>query len=370
MGNVNIKYQKTEREEAFYKTLKDRVDRYFEERHLSRYGNWAISLKIIFLLTLFFTSYGLMISNRFSPGMTLVWAVVFGLTSIMMALNITHDASHNALYHSKKLNQLLFYCFNLIGGSSYLYHLNHVKIHHSFPNVMGIDADLNQPRPFFRLSPDGPDKKIYHYQFLYAPLFYLGYTIFLIFLKDFQDFKYLKKKDSPLLDIQHPRREYVIFWITKVFYVTYALVLPLWLLDIAWWKIILGYLFVNALMSLLALTVQVLIHTNDHAHYIRLDENGRIPRHWAVHTLENTADLHADSRVLTFLLGGLNTHAIHHLFPGICHIHYVPLTRILVETAKEFNLQYTNFTLWESLKSHFNLLKKLAQGKGEQFIFN
>ena len=126
------------------------------------------------------------------------------------------------------------------------------------------------------------------------------YTLCLIFLKDFEDFKFIPKKDSPLLNVSHPRREYVAFFLTKIFYVTYALVLPLLFLNIVWWKIILGYLFVNVLMSILAVGFQVLIHTNDKAHFIELDEDGVIHRNWAVHTLMNTTDIMAESRIVTF----------------------------------------------------------------------
>ena len=250
---------------------------------------------------------------------------------------------------------------NLLGSSGYLYSLNHVKIHHSFPNVVDIDADLNQGVPFLRVSPGNPIFWFHRFQHIYAPFIYSFYTLFLIYLKDFEDFKFIPKKDSPLLNVKHPTREYFIFFISKAIYITYALVLPIMLLDFAWWKIVLAYLFVNFLMSIVAVGVQVLIHTNDRAHFAELEEDGTIDRDWAVHTVMNTTDLMATNRTLTFWLGGLNTHTVHHLIPGICHIHYVDLTKILRKTADEFGLVYTNFSLWQSLKSHFKFLKYLGR---------
>jgi linoleoyl-CoA desaturase len=46
------------------------------------------------------------------------------------------------------------------------------------------------------------------------------------------------------------------------------------------------------------------------------------------------------NRTATWFLGGLNLHLIHHMFPGICHVHYPPLSRILKATAEEFGMQY------------------------------
>jgi len=236
-----------------------------------------------------------------------------------------------------------------------------VRIHHTYPNVVGIDADINQPNPLLRVSPGAPKYTFHRYQHLYAPFIYMFYTLFLIFIKDFEDFRFIPKKDSPLLRVQHPRKEYYLFFISKLFYITYALILPLIFLDIVWWKIILGYLFVNILMSMIAVGVQVLIHTNDRAHFVETDSKGIIHRNWAVHTLLNTSDLMAENKFVTFILGGLNTHTVHHLFPGICHIHYPQLTKILKETAKEFHLTYTNLSLLQSVRSHYNFLKALGR---------
>ena len=296
-----------------------------------------------------------------SPGMVLFWAILFGLISSFIGLNIVHDASHNALFKKRIWNKLLLFSMNLIGSMGYTYRLNHVKIHHNFPNVIGIDADLNQASPFIRFSPGADKHSLHRYQHLYAPFIYLFYTLNLIFIKDFQDFKFIPKKDSPLLDIKHPAKAYLELFVSKLFYVGYALVLPLLFLNIVWWKILIGYVLVNIVMSIVLVSLQVLIHSNDKAHFIACDADGLIQRNWAVHNLLNTTDINADSKFLTFWLGGLNTHAIHHLFPGICHIHYVELTKILKNTAQEFKLTYTNFTIWESIRSHFVFLKQMGK---------
>ena len=355
-----IKYHSSESHE-FYQVLHKKIEDYFKDSHLSKFGDWTVRMKIIVLYAIFFSSYFMMYAKGNSGLMVLLYATIFGVTGIMIALNIIHDASHNALFREKKWNKLLLLTMNLLGSSGYLYHLNHVRIHHTYPNVIGIDADINQPVPLLRVSPGAPKYKFHKYQHLYAFFIYINYTLFLIFIKDFEDFRFIPKKDSPLLKVQHPRKEYFMFFVSKLFYITYALILPLMFLNFAWWKIIAGYLFVNVVMSIIAVGVQVLIHTNDKAHFIETDSSGIIHRNWAVHTVLNTSDLMADNKYITFMLGGLNTHTVHHLFPGICHIHYPHLTKILKETAAEFDLPYINLSLRESIISHYNFLKELGK---------
>jgi fatty acid desaturase len=49
---------------------------------------------------------------------------------------------------------------------------------------------------------------------------------------------------------------------------------------------------------------------------------GRIDNAWAVHQVETTVVFARRSRVVTWLVGGLNFQIEHHLFPRISHVHY------------------------------------------------
>ena len=46
------------------------------------------------------------------------------------------------------------------------------------------------------------------------------------------------------------------------------------------------------------------------------------------------------NRVLTWLLGGLNYHKEHHLFPLICHVNYPSMSKVVEETCREFGIPY------------------------------
>ena len=71
------------------------------------------------------------------------------------------------------------------------------------------------------------------------------------------------------------------------------------------------------------------------------DGRVRMADAWAVHQVQTTVDFARDSRVLCWLLGGLNFQVVHHLFPQVCHVHYPALSRIVEATCSEFGVRYS-----------------------------
>ena len=74
-------------------------------------------------------------------------------------------------------------------------------------------------------------------------------------------------------------------------------------------------------------------------------DTGRIEHPWAVHQAETTVDFARSSRVVTWLLGGLNFQIEHHLFPRICHVNYPALSRLVEETCRDFGIKYAEHAL-------------------------
>ena len=97
-------------------------------------------------------------------------------------------------------------------------------------------------------------------------------------------------------------------------------------------------------------------------HYPLPDEEGNIENNYFMHVLETTADFSRENKFTTWMTGGINIHIVHHLFPKINHAHYIPLTRIIKQTAEDFGLQYQeNEDFLEALKLHIGMLKKLSK---------
>jgi len=56
--------------------------------------------------------------------------------------------------------------------------------------------------------------------------------------------------------------------------------------------------------------------------------------------------------------GGLNFQIEHHLFPGICHVHYRKLAAIVKKTTGEFGIPYhVQPGFMKALKEHARMLK-------------
>jgi linoleoyl-CoA desaturase len=346
----------------FYAVLKRRVDEYFTDSGRPRRGGLTVQIKTAGILVSYVTLYLLLISNRFTPQGTLAIAIFFGLFNVLIVFNIAHDASHNALFKSLRINKLFSYSFNLVGANSYLWNITHNQIHHTYPNIGDFDTDIQQQAPLIRVSPTVPLRWYHQFQHFYAPILYLMYSVFLVFVKDFQDIGILPKKDSRLLeDRKHNTREYIIFLSTKLIYYTVTIVIPFLIIDVTWQQFVFGFLVVHMIMSLFLSLVLIPVHMVDEASFDQVDRDGRINENWFLHVFKNTVDYSRKSRIANFFFGGLNTHLVHHLFPRICHTHYVELSELLRKTAKEFNYDYREVTVIQAIASHFRLLKRMGR---------
>ena len=347
---------------SFAAALRHRVNAYFADTGLPKQGGAQVIFKTTLLLVVFFTSYSLLLSNLFSPWGIFLCGLVFGLSHVFIVFNIAHDAAHNALFRSHRLNRIFRYSFNLVGASAYLWNITHNKIHHTYPNVGDYDPDIHQQAPFIRVSPAVKRRWFHRYQPYYATLLYAIYSLFLVFQKDYQDFRLLPKSDSRLLAVQkHPLKEYVIFFGSKLFYYSYTIVIPLLVIDVSWQQFLTGFLLIHLCMSLTLAAVLIPVHMVDESPFAMVNEGGSIEDDWAVHVFKNTTDYSRKSKVANWLLGGLNTHLVHHLFPGICHVRYRELSQILKDTADEYGLPYHELSMWQAIVSHYRLLKRMAR---------
>ena len=81
-------------------------------------------------------------------------------------------------------------------------------------------------------------------------------------------------------------------------------------------------------------------HVLQETDFFKVDENGSVENNWAIHQMKTTANFANNSRFFSWFIGGLNFQIEHHLFPNICHVHYRKISKIVRETAEEFNVPY------------------------------
>jgi linoleoyl-CoA desaturase len=346
----------------FYAVLKQRVSAHLAARGTDRHADWRVWTKGGLYAAIALGAYTAILANAL-PGWTmLLLAVAYSAAVLLLAINIGHDAAHDALSRHRWVNRVVQSAiFGLLGANAYLWRLRHVKSHHTFPNVDGCDIDIDE-NAFLRLSPNHPRRPWQRFQHLYAPLAYLLVALHTIF---WQDFIYLRKRRlANLTDIRHPWWAWLLFVLGKATYVSVTFALPIAVIDLPWWQVLAGALAASAASSMLFVALLIGTHFAEAASFPTLDDGQRLPHDWAEHALVTSIDWSPQSRLAAFLAGGANTHAAHHLFPTLSHGHYRAMAPIIRATAAEFGLTYNTTTLPEMVASHFRFLRALGRAAG------
>jgi linoleoyl-CoA desaturase len=360
MSFQQLKFPRTQDAE-FIKVLRKRVNNYFKTQNISRFGNAQMVIKTICMLALLFVPYILLLSGAVSNiwGIAAMWALMgFGKAGI--GLSIMHDANHGAYSRNATVNKLLGYLMNALGGDASNWRIQHNILHHSYTNVHGADEDIDAGI-LLRFSPRQKHYGFHRLQHIYAWFFYGLMTILWITTKDFrQVFRY---REMDLLKSQGRTFGGLLteVAISKILYYVYMLVLPLLLLDIAWWQTVLVFLMMHFITGLTLGLVFQPAHVMHTAEFPEPDEEGNLENDWAVHQLLTTTNFAPKSRLLSWYVGGLNFQIEHHLFPNICHVHYRKISRIVRETAEEFGLPYYSCpTFVGAVWNHGKMLYRLG----------
>lgn len=344
----------------FARELKSRVDKYFSSRNLSPHANWQMIAKTIALLALTFVPYGLILSNQFGPWTMLAFSFVMGLGMAGVGFSVSHDALHGAYSANPKVNRIIGMSFDVMGASGYMWRITHNVIHHTYTNIHGVDEDLDVS-PLVRLSSGAEYKPVHRFQHLYAWLLYSFSTLFWVFVKDYKYF--LARDIGPYKNKKHPPGEIALMAVTKVGHYAWTIVIPLLVVNVAWWQFLIGYLTMHLTAGLILGVVFQLAHVVEGPDQINLKPDGSVESAWMVHQFSTTANFATGNRLLTAYVGGLNYQVEHHLFPRVCSVHYPAITGIVREVTKQYGVPYyVQPTLWSAVRSHYRTLKRLGQG--------
>jgi linoleoyl-CoA desaturase len=356
----SIKFANT-KETVFVNKLRARVKNYFDENGISKFGNANMVIKTIFMFLLFFTPYLAMVTGIVSSpaAIVLCWVLMgFGMAGI--GLSVMHDANHRAYSKNPRVNRILSYTLNLVGGFFPNWQHQHNTMHHSFTNIEGYDEDID-PGSILRFSPNSPLKKHHRFQHIYAWFLYGLMTLTWSINKDFKQlFGYLK--EGIVLDRKMSKRRLITeLVVSKILFYGYILVIPLIFLPIAWWAIVLLYLLMHFISGFTLSVIFQTAHVMPESEYPLPDDSGNIENNWAIHQLRTTNNYAPGNRILSWFVGGLNYQVEHHLFPTICHVHYRKIAGIVQDTAREYNIPYhVHPTFFNALSEHYKMLKKLG----------
>jgi fatty acid desaturase len=275
-------------------------------------------------------------------GACAVWAVAmlqFGF--------VGHDACHFTVCKSRRLSNLLaFFSMNvMVGLSRRDWATNHDR-HHAFTQHVDVDPDL-ETQPFLRLleQQSNSQRWWYRFQILYVwiliPLWPLGIQL-----------RSLQRTAT--------KGQWVEFALLLVHYAIF-LVLPCLAKGALF-----GFGVYLLSVALLGYAMAIAFWLN----HFGCEEAAPTGRSFMEAQLEGTRSIRCN-RVVEFLLGGLNFHNEHHVFPTIPRFRLRKASAVLSAFCTEHGLNYQEMSLWEAVVHvvrHIRTQGKLVfheEGEGE-----
>lgn len=357
----NIKFKSTSAGSLFYEDVKYQVNRYFTENKISIHANNEMRIKCFFWISFWILSWtGIIIfKDYFLLVFTIGIAHMF--SHLMIAFNIAHDANHFALFKLKRLNYFFGYFMEVLGCNKKLWMIAHNQEHYTFINIREHDNNIDGYK-LLRFTPNDEWRRHHKFQHIYATFIYALSTLN---YATFRDFKMLNRHIK--LNKIRPNFLYMVeFLFFKIFYYLYLFVIPILIFKVPF-SAILTYFFVGHFINGITLVFVFLTgHLTEETHYPTI-ENGNIENNWAVHVIKTTGDYSPNSKFLQWLVGSLNLHVAHHLFPKVCHVHYKKISPIIKAVAKDHGLDYREVSKFRlAIASHFRLLKELGRYNDER----
>ena len=346
------KHLKIKEDQDLLKTIQQTIAKEFnaDTKGIRSYIIWKFVFYFLLTALLYFSLF--QIENTFL--FTLAF-VGYGLSALLLAFNFAHDFSHDTVFKEKRWNKLGFIAiFTIVGAHAEAWKERHIHSHHFAPNVKDYDSDL-QITGIIRVIPESEHHWYHRFQHLYAPIAYTSYSLFWIFIKDFVIYtteEGLQKKTFSY---------HLSFWLQKLIYFTYLLVLPLLFAQQAWYIVLFSFFVMHLVQSLFLLFTFFMTHHVESTYYPKTDEEGIIRSSWIMNQIKSSNDMHPFSPLANFILGGFNNHIAHHLFPQIHHIHYPKLNRILYKILKKHGIQPNYTSYWGGIRSHLRLLKQMGR---------
>lgn len=371
IGKINIVRFAPKGSNSFIDTLTIKVRDYFEANGISPYANAGMWSKTVTMLLCYFVPCVLMTIGLDADNLLLFWLFwfVMGWGMIGIGTSVMHDANHGTYSPNKKVNTYIGHILEVIGGYSVTWKIQHNILHHTYTNIDGLDDDINSV-VFLRLSPRQRWYWFHRYQYLYAWFFYMIMTLFWMTAKDY--LQIIRYKQHNLLTKQKVSLRQAIWQVTfyKIGYYAYILVLPLLFSGHAWYYVLGGFCIMHFTAGLVLSCIFQPAHIMTSAPFSApklVGNTHRMEDSWAIHELVNTTNFAPRSRLFSWFIGGLNFQIEHHLFTGVCHMHYKKLSTIVKATAESFALPYhVHPTFAKALLEHAKMLKLL--GKKEHVI--
>jgi linoleoyl-CoA desaturase len=345
-------------QQSLHTELKAKISEYFLEVGRSTTGNYKLFVKAVALMVSFIFIYIHIVF--FTPAV--VWqvleSILLGCLVAAIGFNVMHDGAHGSFSKYKWVNNLAAFSLNILGGNSFIWNIKHNIIHHAYTNIDGVDDDIDI-QPWLRMSSTQKKYRMHKYQHLYFWILYSLLYIFWVFILDYQ--KYFRGRVGQMPVKKMKLKDHFIFWGFKLVHFFLFIGLPVYMVGFESWLI--SFLIFTLVAGFVLSLVFQLAHTVEHTAFPMPDaENGKMQDEWAVHQLRTTANFATQSKLITWLVGGLNFQIEHHLFPKISHVHYPEICKIIKAICEERGIHYIEFkNLRFAITSHVAFLREMGR---------
>ncbi len=343
---------------SLHAELKKRVNEYLEQHHIKGTGNALLFSKAIILVSLFVVTYVHLVFFTPPTIIAVIECAFFGALIASIGFNVMHDGSHGSFSKYAWLNKLASSSISVLGASRFMWGMKHVTIHHTYTNIDGVDDDI-EVGVFMRMAPTQKHYGLHRFQHIYFWALYMLLYVFWIFFADYK--KYFSKKIGSITFKSMSVAEHIEFWAVKVYHVAVFVVLPIYMLGWVSWLV--GFLITTFVAGFVLSIVFQLAHTVDGTEFpVAIQPENRMPDEFAAHQIHTTANFATKSKLVSWLVGGLNFQIEHHLFPKISHVHYPAISKIVKEACADFKLKYIEYpTVASAIKAHVHFLKTMSK---------
>jgi linoleoyl-CoA desaturase len=299
---------------------------------------------------------GLYVAAMLSSSIRVFFAFYAGMgfMVVIMFVNLIHEACHNNLFKVKKWNQRYMFLFDLLGANSFIWRKRHVRLHHSYPNVVGWDSDIEKSE-FLKVHPRDQSKKLIKQQgfmFLIYPFFVTNWFL----IRDFKD--YFSKKTIVRKLGSIPLKEYYKLFLFKFIFIGYIIGLPDLITPFSVSQI-LGAFFIYFLATgIMGLMVLLPPHVNIYNEFNVVNEGGTLDRSWFRLQLYSTNDVSGNNWFYRVVMGNFNFHLAHHLFPNISYLQAPLVTKVIRDFCLQHELPYRSYPLGVAIFGHIKLILK------------
>ena len=185
-----IKFKISSDDNCHYRDLKARIKQITENLPKKREINKG--RLIILLPILFFGVYVFAILFRNNILVYFILYSLLGITSVLIFMNVIHDAVHDNIFRKRWANNILILFFDLIGGNSFIWKKRHMLLHHNFQNISGWDSDIEQAG-LIKIYPHSRTLNINKYQHLDKKSKSYNKYVFVDGIKNLIGYTYKKK---------------------------------------------------------------------------------------------------------------------------------------------------------------------------------